>query len=69
MKIQAQQKQILRDLKRGWKINPIGALRNYGCFRLSARIHALREAGHEISTTLIEIDGHKVAQYRLAKSA
>jgi hypothetical protein len=69
MKLQAQEAKILRDLKRGYKITPITALNNYGCFRLSARIHALREAGHDISTTLIEIDGHKVAQYRLAKSA
>lgn len=69
MKPKAQEAKILRDLKRGYKITPITALNNYGCFRLSARIHALREAGHDISTTLIAIDGHKVAQYRLAKSA
>ena len=34
---------ILKDLKKGRKINPLMALAKYKCFRLASRINDLRE--------------------------
>jgi len=38
----------------------------YG-MRAAARIADLRAAGHSITTTMVETDGHRVARYRLGK--
>lgn len=57
--------QILAALQRG-PITALDALRDFGCFRLAARINDLRRAGHQITTHTIEAPGGaKVAQYRL----
>lgn len=48
-----QKKQIKEDLMAGKRISPIQALRNYGCFRLGARIYELREEGMDIKTTMV----------------
>ena len=40
---QSQNAGILAALKDGARITPMGALRRFGCFRLSARIADLRE--------------------------
>lgn len=45
-----QLEQILEHLKQGKSITPIEALELYGCFRLSAVIKRLRNAGHDIVT-------------------
>lgn len=46
---------ILTDLRRGKRITPIDALRDYGCFRLGARIWDLRAQGLEIDCDMITI--------------
>lgn len=61
--------QILAALKQGATITPIGALREFGCLRLAARICDLREAGHSIERSW-GTDGEKRwAEYRLGKAA
>ena len=58
----------LKNHKRG--ITPQQAYEKFGCLRLSARIHDLREKGYDISSTLIEVknrvgDPCRVSLYRL----
>jgi hypothetical protein len=60
---------ILAHLQAGGSITPIDALREYGVFRLAARINDLREAGHDVQT-LCETDGKKKwARYSLKRAA
>ena len=44
---------IFEHLKRHGSITPQQALRDYGCFRLAARIGEIREAGHAVETIYI----------------
>jgi hypothetical protein len=62
---------ILRHMQTFGSITPVEALKEYGCFRLAARINDLR-AEYDIETTTIERVnqfGKKVrfAEYRLAQ--
>lgn len=58
---------ILAHLKNGRSITPIDALRDYGCFRLAARIKELRDSGHDVQTAW-DTDGEKRwARYSLGK--
>lgn len=57
---------ILSHLKEQKSITPIDALNQYGCFRLGARIHELKQQGHNIQTNFICKDGKRFAQYSLA---
>lgn len=61
----SQNNAILRFMKSGRGITPMGALALCGCFRLSARIYDLREIGHKIKTEMVEINGKRVARYYL----
>lgn len=45
-----QKKVILAHLKRFGSIEPLTALREYGCYRLGARIADLRRDGYNIIT-------------------
>lgn len=45
-----QNAEILCHLQKGMKLTPLQALKLYGCYRLSARILELREAGYPIRT-------------------
>lgn len=58
---------ILRLLKRGVSITQKQASNWFGCYRLGARIHELREAGYRIETTMIpnRKKRGKHAQYRM----
>jgi hypothetical protein len=59
---------IAKLLEKGRTITPIQALRDYGCFRLGARIHDLRNAGMRIETMQHRTPtGKIVAKYKLAK--
>lgn len=61
-----QNAQILAHLKAGKRITPLDALREYGCFRLGARIFELKAEGHNILKEMIETDsGKRVAEYRM----
>lgn len=43
-----QKQRILEWLQSGRTLTPLEAWREFGCYRLSARILELREAGHKI---------------------
>lgn len=48
----SQNRDILAYLKKGNTITQFEAASLFGCFRLSARIHDLRELGYNIHTTM-----------------
>ena len=60
----SQESRILSHLKRG-PITPLQALNKFGCLRLAARVHRLREKGHPIEARTVERGGAMVAQYYL----
>lgn len=53
MKAKSQNQQILEYLKKGKRIHPIGALKQFGCFRLASRIKDLRNSGHDIKGKMV----------------
>ena len=61
----SQAQKIRNYLERGNKITPLEALNLFGCFRLSARIHDIKESGCDVNTEIIEVNGKKVAQYSI----
>ena len=46
----SQNQEILKHLKEGKTITPLDALREFGCFRLAARVYDLRLKGYDIIT-------------------
>lgn len=66
----SQNAMILSWLKRGRSLTPLDALERFGCFRLGARVHDLRNDGHPIKRTMIETrSGKRVAKYSLPRKA
>ena len=61
----SQNTEIANHLKSGSSITPIEALQKYGCFRLGARIHDLRQSGMDIDSRMVEQNGKRFAEYRL----
>lgn len=62
----SQKSQIRAWLESGKAINPMIALKEFGCFRLGARIWDLRDEGMTISTTMIDNGkGASYAEYRM----
>lgn len=62
-----QTEMILAHLQSGKPITPLEALREYGCFRLGARIWDLKQAGHPIEMTLANSGDKHFASYRLVE--
>jgi hypothetical protein len=66
----SQKTEILHYLKSKRQLTPLDALRRFGCLRLSGRILELRQDGHRIETTMIDVSHDKrVASYLLIKQA
>ena len=63
--IESQSYQIREYLLQGNTITAMDALRLFGCFRLSGRIYDLRKEGINISTTIVKINGKRVAEYSI----
>ncbi len=61
----SQNQRILAWLKSGRTITPLQALRKFGCFRLGARIHNLKEEGYLIKSRLVSERGKRFARYLL----
>jgi hypothetical protein len=61
----SQTEQILKHLKKGKKLNPLQALKLYGCFRLASRISELRKDGHLIDTIPTKKGKKVFASYKL----
>ena len=68
MTIDSQEKQIRDYLMTGKSLTPLEALTLFGCFRLSARIHDLINYGVPIESKMIELNGKRVAQYKLIQN-
>lgn len=62
-----QNKDILAYLQKGKSINPMKALKKFGCFRLSARIFELREMGYNIEMKRVTKHDKCYAEYKLIK--
>ncbi len=67
-----QKEKILEWLKSGKSITAMGALGQFGCYRLASRINDLRNDGYEIRCEMIKvgaIEGNAwVAKYVLDKT-
>ena len=64
---QSQCKAILAHLREGKTITAIEALRLFGCFRLTSRIHDLTKRGVAITRRYITADnGKRVMEYKMA---
>lgn len=62
----SQEMNILQFLKQGNSITPIIALNKFNCFRLGARIYALKQKGYNIKTTKVVTPSRKrIASYYL----
>lgn len=48
-----QKSMILAHLKNFGSIEPLTALREYGCYALAQRIKDLRDEGHDIATEMV----------------
>lgn len=62
---------LLEHLKLGLPLTAHKALYGYSCLRLAARIHDLKQMGHQIERRMVEVptrDGRvtRVAEYRLS---
>lgn len=66
MKTDTQTAAILALLKSGETITQAQALRKFSCWRLSARIQNLRDAGWRIATERVKAKGSAFARYSLA---
>lgn len=67
----AQNARVLAYLRQHRQIDPLTAWRELGVYRLGARIHDLRQAGHAIEADRIPVENQfgescNVARYRLA---
>ena len=61
---------ILAHLQAGNRITALDALQQFGCFRLAARIHELRNQGWQIAERMVETGGGKrVAEYSIGGAA
>lgn len=61
-----QNEQVLAYLKTGKTLTPLDALREFGCFRLSARIYELKDKGWPIYCDRRDVgDGKVVGHYTL----
>ena len=66
--IKSQNRMVAEHLMSVKSITPIEALNKYGCFRLGARIHDLKnKQGFNIETKTVESNGKRFAEYSLAK--
>ena len=54
---------ILKALKRGRVLTAMRALNDFGCARLAARVHELRQRGIKIHRTMVERNGKRWAAY------
>lgn len=58
-----QENAILQHMQLGQRITPLEALHMYGCFRLAARIHELRQAYPEIRSGKRRVGAKQVTEY------
>lgn len=54
---------ILAHLQRGRTLTALNALRLFNCFRLAARVHELKSAGHDIKSGRVQVGEKRIASY------
>lgn len=59
----SQTRQIIDHLQDGNSLSPIEALNMFGCFRLSARIHDIKQLGFDVKTDIVLAGGKRYAKY------
>jgi hypothetical protein len=64
----SQLKEIRHYLESGGKLTPLEALDKFGCFRLAAIVHNLREEGLNIKTTMVKQGQKSFAEYSIDNS-
>lgn len=64
--MEPQTKRILRYLKAGKGLTPLGALSRFNCFRLAPRIWEIRREGIPVETTTMKRGKKRYALYRIA---
>jgi hypothetical protein len=64
----SQLKEIRHYLESGGKLTPLEALDKFGCFRLAAIVHNLREEGLNIKTTMVKQGKKSFAEYSIDNS-
>tara|TARA_S200002703_G_scaffold67185_1_gene58362 strand:+ start:2591 stop:2818 length:228 start_codon:yes stop_codon:yes gene_type:complete len=64
----SQIKEIRHYLESGGKLTPLEALDKFGCFRLAAIVHNLREEGLNIKTTMVKQGQKSFAEYSIDNS-
>ena len=52
-RFKSQREKILEHMEDGFVVDPETARVEFGCNRLAARIHELRQSGHEIKSQMI----------------
>jgi len=62
----SQNKMIKEHLLSGGTLTALDALYSFGCLRLGSRIHDLRAEGLPIETEMIEVNGKRVARYKVS---
>ena len=67
MKRTPRKKLILDYIREFGSITPLEAIRDLGCYRLSARVHDLRKAGFNIVTTMIDVKNRYGGVSQIAK--
>ncbi len=61
---ETQSHKILQALRQGRTITALDALQNYGCMRLSSRIHDIKRQGFPVIREMITLpNGKRVAAY------
>lgn len=61
----SQREKVLRALQRGHKLTPLDALNRGMGLRLGGHIYALRKAGHDIRSELVQKGDARVSKYWL----
>ena len=56
---------ILAELQAGKKVTALEAFNLCGSLRLSSIIYTLRDEGYNITTTMVERNGKRIAEYSL----
>lgn len=64
---QSQCERLLNHLRDGLPITAHRALYGYGCARLAARVHDLRQMGHQIERRMVEVQTRNGRRARVAE--
>lgn len=65
--IDSQNNRIFEHLRDGGTLTPLEALDKFGCFRLSARIKNIKDAGFNVITEMVKSGKKRFASYRMVK--